>query len=318
MIRIKLIIDILLVIVTAGCCNCMNYTNKNNSMQYDKTDYNRNEILDNAIIIAPPVLDSLQTQKIMEACLWKNYIDVPKDANRNVKPDIYASNTLEHLPYYMINFSTLVNILNGRNFNLISEFTKVCTGAIDDPKLYEFGKHCIEMLNAAEKNKKPHVVTRKKDGVKITLPPTKYEYPDSFTPATVYRLYNHYDFNLTHIDTLRLKALMYNDRQSLNELEKYYSEKGDDKGIAIFYKVMLGYEGNGDLAERFYKVLEPYFDDTPEFRSAVREVLLRAAHCDKNKRAQELCDSLGFSLCDYRLPLPAEMNARKRPKTEWH
>ena len=69
---------------------------------------------------------------------------------------------------------------------------------------------------------------------------------------------------------------------------------------------MLGYEGNGDLAERFYRVLEPYFNETPKFRTAVREVLLRAALCDHNKRAQELCDSLGFSLCDYRITLPGK------------
>ena len=29
-----------------------------------------------------------------------------------------------------------------------------------------------------------------------------------------------------------------------------------------------------------------------------------AALCDHNERAQQLCDSLGFSLCDYRLPHP--------------
>lgn len=106
------------------------------------------------------------------------------------------------------------------------------------------------------------------------------------------------------IDTLRVLAVIHNSRWALERLEKYYHDKGDDKGLAIYYKVMLGYEGNGDLAERFYRVLEPHFKDTPEFRGAAREVLLRAAICDGNARAQELCDSLGFSLCDYRLPLP--------------
>ena len=111
-------------------------------------------------------------------------------------------------------------------------------------------------------------------------------------------------FEPTAIDTLRVKVIAHNDREALEKLEKYYHDKGDDKGLAIYYKVMLGYEGNGDLAERFYRVLEPHFKETPEFRGAVREVLLRAAICDGNARAQELCDSLGFSLCDYRLPLP--------------
>ena len=31
---------------------------------------------------------------------------------------------------------------------------------------------------------------------------------------------------------------------------------------------------------------------------------VRGALCDHNARAQELCDSIGFSLCDCRLPLP--------------
>ena len=273
------------------------------------------ELLRNYIIVASPEFDSLQTQKIMEECIWKNYIDVPNDVNMNTTPDIYASTNLEHLPYYMLNYSNPVNVLNGCNGNLILNFINLCTGSIDDPKLYMFGKQCINMINAAEKKKKPYVVTRK-DGKKVTIPPNQYKYPDSFKPASVHRLYSDYeDYDLVNVDTLRLKALIYNDRGALKELEKYYKKKGDDKGIAIYYKVMLGYKGNGDLAEKFYRVLEPYFDETPEFRSAVREVLLRAAHCDNDRRAKELCDSLGFSFCDYRLPLPAEMNSKERPKS---
>lgn len=108
------------------------------------------------------------------------------------------------------------------------------------------------------------------------------------------------------LDSLRARVIAHNDRSALTKLEKYYHGKGDDKGMAIYYKLMLNYEGNGDLAERFYHVLEPYFDSIPEFRLVVHEVLLRAAYCDNDKRAQQLCDSLGFSLCDYRLPSPTE------------
>lgn len=111
--------------------------------------------------------------------------------------------------------------------------------------------------------------------------------------------------------------IAHNNRDALEKLEAYYKDKGNDTGIAIYYKVMLGYEGNGDLAEKFYKVLEPHFNDTPGFRKTVREVLIRAALCDKNIRAQELCDSLGFSLCDYRITCPTEMNAKERPKEVW-
>ena len=65
---------------------------------------------------------------------------------------------------------------------------------------------------------------------------------------------------------------------------------------------MLGFEGNGDLAERYYTLLKPYLTEQPEFFNGIRKSLLRAALCDHNERAQQLCDSLGFSLCDYRLP----------------
>lgn len=107
-----------------------------------------------------------------------------------------------------------------------------------------------------------------------------------------------------NIDSLRVRVVAHNDREALQELEKYYHDKGDDKGIAIYYKVLLSYEGNGDLAERYYNVLKPYLAKQPELFNGRREVLLRASICDGNVRAQELCDSLGISFCDYRLPLP--------------
>lgn len=118
--------------------------------------------------------------------------------------------------------------------------------------------------------------------------------------------YIHYttDNESLRLDSLIVRVVAHNDRNALARLEQYYNDKGNPKGIAIYYKVLLSYDGNGDLAERFYKVLEPYYDETPEFRRAVRETLLRAALCDQNERAQQLCDSLGFSLCDYKLPTP--------------
>ena len=88
----------------------------------------------------------------------------------------------------------------------------------------------------------------------------------------------------------------------MQKLETYYNNRNEAKELAIYYKVMLNYEGNGDLAERFYYVLRPYIDEEHQFMNGIRTVLLRAALCDHNARAQELCDSLGFSLCDYRLP----------------
>ena len=103
------------------------------------------------------------------------------------------------------------------------------------------------------------------------------------------------------LDSLRIRVIGYNDRNALSLLEKYYSNSGTIKELAVYYKIMLGVEGNGDVAERYYKVLKPYLAEQPEFFNSIRDVLLRAAICDHNERARQLCDSLGISLCDYRL-----------------
>ena len=165
----------------------------------------------------------------------------------------------------------------------------MCTEAIDDKGLFAQGKSLIESINDYNRN-----------SPKFGFP---IEYPDKFIKGGPCTFRKYIQFSPNAIDTLRIQAISYNNRDALDKLETYYKDKGDDTGIAIYYKVMLGYEGNGDLAEKFFKVLEPHFKETPGFRRAVREVLLRAALCDKNKRAQELCDSLGFSFCDYRLPI---------------
>ena len=98
-----------------------------------------------------------------------------------------------------------------------------------------------------------------------------------------------------------MKVIAHNDRKALGQLEKYYKEIGYDLGIAIYYKVLLCQDGNGDLAERLYRVLKPYFDKRPELENAAHDALIRAALCDHNERAQQLCDSLGYSLCDYKV-----------------
>ena len=106
-----------------------------------------------------------------------------------------------------------------------------------------------------------------------------------------------------NLDSLRIRVIGYNDRNALSLLEKYYSNSGPIKELVVYYKIMLGVEGNGDLAERYYNVLKPYLAEQPEFFNSIRDVLLRAAICDHNERARQLCDSLGISLCDYRLPV---------------
>lgn len=233
-------------------------------------------------IMEPNMYDSAKSREILDKFLWCKKIDNYKVGETI---ELETRTDLEYLPYYLLYCSgTDVKLPFGKPAEL---FMSLCTEAIDDKNLFKLGKRVINDLN-------------KKRG-------TSYwpiEYPDSFTKGGMftYRIFRW--FEPTAIDTLRVRVVAHNDREALEKLEKYYLDKGDDKGIAIYYKVMLGYEGNGDLAEKFYRVLEPYFDETPEFRGAVREVLLRAAICDGNARAQELCDSLGFSICDYRLPIP--------------
>lgn len=232
-------------------------------------------------ILEPPMYDSVKTRELLDKSIWSKSIDLFK-VNQRVELDTRSD--LEYLPYLLL----ICNDYNKPIYDRKGEvFVSLCTECIDDKKLFNLGKHVVDRLNQ-------QIVPYYQD----------IEYPDSFNKGGMFTYRNYVSFKPTAIDTLRVRALAYNDRDALEELEKYYMDKGDDKGIAIYYKVMLGYEGNGDLAERFYRVLEPHFDKTPELRSAVREVLLRAALCDHNERAQELCDSLGFSLCDYRMHVP--------------
>lgn len=234
-------------------------------------------------LLQPHEYNSVETRNVLRQYLWS------KQINQNVYSKsavLERRSDLEYLPYLLSACSDLD--VNLPSYHIILDFITLCTEAIDDKGLYDLGKRVIENLN------------------KQCGQSNGYEYPDSFSKGGMEPIWDYKCFEPTPIDTLRVKALVYNDREALDKLEKYYHDKGGDKGIAIYYKVLLSYEGNGDLAERFYHVLEPYFVNTPQFKLAVRQVLLRAALCDKNARAQELCDSLGFSLCDYRLPVPAK------------
>lgn len=109
---------------------------------------------------------------------------------------------------------------------------------------------------------------------------------------------------LSYTDALRISVIKHQDRNALSALRSYYRNIGDELGSAVYYKIMLSHEGNGDLAEEYYKLLKPYFLRRPELEDAAHITLLRAATCDNDKRAQELCDSLGYSICDYKIELP--------------
>ena len=265
---------------------------------------------DDTIMVEPGAtqLDSITTQKRLDEALVNGFIDVA------MWQELYGSNTklyfkadLGYLPYYMLTFRHPDRIpLKSTEF--IEEYISMGVDAIDDPKLFNLIKGDVIAMNDYLEKLSSGGSNENSQQLKMTIS----EYPDSFIGGDVIFSGNYIDsFICSEIDTLRVRALIHNDREALEKLEKYYHDKGDDKGLAIYYKVMLGYEGNGDLAERFYRVLEPHFKETPEFRGAVREVLLRAAICDGNARAQELCDSLGFSLCDYRLPLPEKIFPKK-------
>ena len=257
-------------------------------------------------IMQPPMLDSLETKKVLETALWTGNVDPGKKSGDT--PELFLRDDLEYLPYL---FLEQTNMTNSYSSILLQNFIVMCSEAIDDKKLFETGKRVVDIDNERSKLLPPqvHPITGKKRGY------SPIHYPDSFESGLTWSFINAVPFNITTIDSLRVRAIVHNDRKALEKLEDYYKRKGDDTGIAIYYKVMLCYEGNGDLAEKFYKVLEPHFNKTPGFHKAVREVLLRAAYCDNDRRAKELCDSLGFSFCDYRLPLPAEMNAKERPKS---
>ena len=252
-------------------------------------------------IMQPPMLDSLETKKVLETALWSGNVD--PGTKDGCTPELFLRDDLEYLPYL---FLEQTNSINSYCSILLHDFIVMCSKAIDDKKLFETGKKIVNTKNQRNKLLPPkvHPITGKKRGYSII------HYPDSFESGYVESYIKPMPFNITVIDSLRVRAIVHNDRKALEKLEDYYKKKGDDTGIAIYYKVMLCYEGNGDLAEKFYRVLEPHFNETRGFRKAVREVLLRAAHCDNNRRAQELCDSLGFSLCDYRLPLPTDIDAR--------
>lgn len=124
------------------------------------------------------------------------------------------------------------------------------------------------------------------------------------TTKDKYKNYADIDGERMSVDSLRIRVVAYNDRNALGKLERYYHDRNEPRELAIYYQVLLNYDGNGDLAERFYYVLRPYLKEKAQYLNGIHEVLLRAALCDHNERAQELCDSLGFSLCDYKIPVP--------------
>ena len=215
----------------------------------------------------------------LDKSLIRGYIYPEPDISEWRRPVLPIPKDLEALPYIVCMYCDNRYYLPVDGY--FSHLYDLCSSYIQDDKLFKLGYNMALRPDS-------HIAysyqkeSKKKDYVQemITI-----------------------DDSVYGLDSLRVRVVAHNDRDALAKLEKYYHNKGDDKGIAIYYKVMLGYRGNGDLAERFYKTLEPYFEKTPGYKAVVRQVLIRAALCDRDVRAAELCDSLGFTFCDYRLPV---------------
>ncbi len=239
-----------------------------------------------------PILDSIDTQKMMEDALYLNYISNRDPYDNNMVMEMYHRHDMEYLPYLFLTFSTsTVPPLDVERIGM-HDYIVMCSARYDDKALFELGEKAVEKLNK-------RILER--PGTVIALPneTTHYykdepiAYYDSFSPDNA-KMYQKVSFTPSRIDTLRVKAIAHNDRKALRQLEKHYHEIGYDLGIAIYYKALLSRPGNSDLAERLYRVLKPYFRERPEFREAAYQALIQAAVRDKNSRAQQLCLALGL------------------------
>lgn len=235
------------------------------------------------ICMSYPKLNESRVRDELDKSLIRGYIYPEPYISEWIRPILPDPKDLEALPYFITMYcDNRYYLPDYIGDGLFGYLQKLCTKYIQDDKLFELGYNIASRPNS-HVGYSYHKPTKKKDYIQelITVNDSVYG-----------------------LDSLRVRVVAHNDRNALSKLEKYYHDKGDYKGIAIYYKVMLGYKGNGDLAEKFFKTLEPYFTETPGYKAVVREVLIRAALCDRNERAAELCDSLGFTFCDYRLPLP--------------
>lgn len=244
------------------------------------------------VALFTPHMDSVFTQGIMEKAIISNHIDYHKSFWY-----IYQRKDMEYLPYFFLTFSSSSTPPLDVE-KLMTDYIVMCTARYDDKALFELGRKAVDKLNKRIEER-PEKAIPLNNGYTQYCKPSPIPYPDSFSKNNI-KAHQEVSFTPSKIDTLRVKAIAHNDRKALRQLEKYYQEIGYDLGIAIYYKVLLCRDGNGDIAERLYRLLKPYFYDRPELENVAHDALIRAAICDRDKRAQELCDSLGYSLCDYK------------------
>lgn len=232
-----------------------------------------------------PILDSVSTQRVLEKSLETNAIELP-EINGSY-PRMYYRTDLEYLPYLIMTFSKPYP-LGWQKDCLFDLYKDLCCNSIDDKMLFESWSNYVDVMNK-QIDAEPQFVHPKTGKIRNR----RWSYPDK---AFHDKYYSYGKFSKTVIDTLRVKALIHNDRDALTQLEKYYHDKDYELGIAVYYIVMLNFEGNGDLAERIYQLLKKYWVENPGYKRTVYEALNLAALRDNNLRAQQLCDSLGYKL----------------------
>lgn len=234
-------------------------------------------------------IDSLETEIQLDNIINGSYISVDL-GNRKFYRGLHERKDLRYLPYLFIvmNEQFLPRPITDRYILMIYDR---CGYSLND-SIYELGKvYSVEVMDKYSRLFKPDSIN-----------PWRWSYPEHSDlihedQSPIVQIEDSW-YNL---DSLRISVIGYNDRHALDLLKKYYNNIRMGKELAVYYKIMLAFEGNGDLAECYFDVLKPYLEEQPEFYNSIREVLLRAALCDNNERAQKLCDSLGFSLCDYRV-----------------
>lgn len=250
----------------------------------DKNDY------DGAEYLTTIAIDSLETEIRLDDIYNGGYIAV-NGRNKYEYQELWERDDLRYLPYiYLALGERYLPRPIAQRYNQI--IIDMCGYSAND-SVYWFGKLFSDRLRD-----KYYEVCESDPGFHMR------KYPERGKTIKRKPSVGQIEGKMYNLDSLRISVIGYNDRNALALLEKYYKDIDMGKELAAYYKVMLGFEGNGDLAERYFEVLEPYLAEQPEFYGGIKEVLLRAALCDHNNRAQELCDSLGISLCDYRLPLP--------------
>lgn len=246
--------------------------------------------------VTPTPIDSIETEHQLDKILNDWFVDMTdKKEDKYRYPPMHKRNDLRYLPYLWIMFNT-IPLPEYASYEYKWYFSALFLNSKLDMALPK-----LERLFQAEL---PNIYSLEPEyGERLVIGGGLLdEDEDEIDDWETHWEREYINNELYCIDSLRVRVVGYADRSALEKLEQYYKERNQEKELAIYYKVMLGHEGNGDLAESYLQVLKPYLKEQPEFIKGIRTVLLRAALCDHNTRAQELCDSLGFSLCDYRLP----------------